>query len=382
MNNVSSTNQKTNLISQAMKMVSNMNDNFAATILFVVLILLIIFVLIYYFYIRNLLRKECTYMDTMYGSVDGYIKSMNPNDPNCQYTLKDYYIKSAYNCCSGGSYKNDYVSTCVLKDLLKQGVRGLDFEIYSINDNPVVATSTEDSFYIKETYNYVNFTDVMNVITSYAFANGTAPNSKDPILFHLRIKSNNQNMYTNLAKIFKKYDTYFLGSQYSFENHGDNIGDKKILDLTGKIIVIVDRSNTAFMENKSFYEFVNMTSNSMFMRALRYYDIKNTPDLVELQGYNKKSMSIAMPDKGTNPENMSPIVCRETGCQMIAMRYQVFDTNLQENIMFFDNAGYAFVLKPERLRFIPTKIPAPTPQNPALSYQTRTVQSDYYKFDI
>lgn len=381
MNN-SSTNQKTNLISQAMNMVSNMNDNFAATILFVVLILLIICVLIYYFYIRNLLTKECSSMDTMYGSVDGYIKSMNPNDPNCQYTLKDYYIKSAYNCCSGGSYKNDYVSTCVLKDLLKQGVRGLDFEIYSINDNPVVATSTEDSFYIKETYNYVNFTDVMNVITSYAFANGTAPNSKDPILFHLRIKSNNQNMYSNLAKIFKKYDTYFLGSQYSFENHGNNIGDAKILDLSSKIIVIVDRSNTAFMENKSFYEYVNMTSNSMFMRALRYYDVKNTPDIVELQGYNKKSMSIAMPDKGSNPENMSPIVCRETGCQMIAMRYQVFDTNLQENIMFFDNAGYAFVLKPERLRFIPTKIPAPTPQNPALSYQTRTVQSDYYKFDI
>lgn len=381
MNNVSS-NQKTNLISQAMNMVSNMNDNFAATILFVILILLIICVLIYYFYIRNLLTNECKSISSMYGSVDGYIKSMNPNDPNCQYTLKDYYIKSAYNCCSGGSYKNDYVSTCVLKDLLKQGVRGLDFEIYSINDNPVVATSTEDSFYIKETYNYVNFTDVMNVITSYAFANGTAPNSKDPILFHLRIKSNNQNMYSNLAKIFKKYDTYFLGSQYSFENHGDNIGDKKILDLTGKIIVIVDRSNTAFMENKSFYEFVNMTSNSMFMRALRYYDVKNTPDIVELQGYNKKSMSIAMPDKGSNPENMSPIVCRETGCQMIAMRYQVFDTNLQENIMFFDNAGYAFVLKPERLRFTPTKIPAPTPQNPALSYQTRTVQSDYYKFDI
>ena len=375
-------NNKTNLISQSMKMISNMNDNFSATILFVVLILLVICVLIYYFYIRNLLTSECSHMDTMYGSIDGYIKSLNSNDPNCQYTLKDYYIKSAYNCCSGGSYKNDYVSTCALKDLLKQGVRGLDFEIYSINDNPVVATSTEDSFYIKETYNYIAFSEVMNVIINYAFANGTAPNSKDPILFHLRIKSNNQSMYTNLAKIFKKYDSYFLGPEYSFENHGNNIGDKKVLDLSGKIIVIVDKLNNSFMENKDFYEYVNMTSNSMFMRALRYYDVKNTPDIVELQNYNKKNMSIAMPDKGSNPQNMSPIVCRETGCQMIAMRYQVFDSNLQENIMFFDNSGYAFVLKPEKLRFIPTTIPNPTPQNPALSYQTRTIQSDYYKFNM
>jgi len=382
MNTISSTNQKTNLISQAMNMVSNMNDNFAAMILFVILILIVICVLIYYLYIRNLLSKECAYMDTMYGKVDGYIKSMNPNDPDCQYTLKEYYIKSAYNCCNGGGYKNDYVSTCVLKDLLKQGVRGLDFEVYSINDNPVVASSTEDSFYIKETYNYIGFDEIMNIITNYAFANGTAPNSKDPILFHLRIKSNNQAMYTNLAKIFKNHERYFLGPQYSFENHGNNIGDKKIMEMSGKIIVIVDRSNQAFMENKSFYEFVNMTSNSMFMRALRYYDVRNTPDIVELQGYNKKNMSIAMPDKGSDPINMSTIICKETGCQMIAMRYQLFDTNLQENILFFDTHGYAFVLKPQRLRFIPTTIPNPTPQNPALSYQTRTIQSDYYKFNI
>lgn len=380
MNN--SVNQKTNLLSQAMKMVTNMNDNFSAMFLFIILILIVIFILIYYFYMRNLLSRECTFMDNIYGSVDGYIKSLNENDPNCQNTLKDYYVKTAYNCCSGGSYKNDYVSTCVLKDLLKQGIRGLDFEIYSINDVPVVATSTEDSFYIKETYNYVGFDEIMNIIINYAFANGTAPNSKDPILFHLRIRSNNQSMYTNLAKIFKQYDSYFLGPEYSFENNGNNIGDKKIMELSNKIIVIVDKINNAFMENTDFYEYVNLTSNSMFMRALRYYDIKNTPDLVELQNYNKKNMSIAMPDKGSNPENMSAIVCREAGCQMIAMRYQTVDTNLQENIMFFDNAGYAFVLKPDRLRYFPTIIPNPTPQNPALSYQTRTVQSDYYKFDI
>ncbi len=380
MNN--SVNQKTNLLSQAMKMVTNMNDNFSAMFLFIILILIVIFILIYYFYMRNLLSRECTFMDNIYGSVDGYIKSLNENDPNCQNTLKDYYVKTAYNCCSGGSYKNDYVSTCVLKDLLKQGIRGLDFEIYSINDVPVVATSTEDSFYIKETYNYVGFEEIMNIIINYAFANGTAPNSKDPILFHLRMRSNNQSMYTNLAKIFKQYDSYFLGPEYSFENNGNNIGDKKIMELSNKIIVIVDKINNAFMENTDFYEYVNLTSNSMFMRALRYYDIKNTPDLVELQNYNKKNMSIAMPDKGSNPENMSAIVCREAGCQMIAMRYQTVDTNLQENIMFFDNAGYAFVLKPDRLRYFPTIIPNPTPQNPALSYQTRTVQSDYYKFDI
>ena len=64
-----------------------------------------------------------------------YLRFGRPAVPNFQYTLKDYYIKSAYNACSGGDYKNDYVDLCVMKDLLKQGVRGLDFEIFSIEES-------------------------------------------------------------------------------------------------------------------------------------------------------------------------------------------------------------------------------------------------------
>ena len=52
----------------------------------------------------------------------------------------------------------------------------------------------------------------------------------------------------------------------------------------------------------------------------------------------------------------------------------------EENKTFFDNCGYAFCLKPENLRFKPVVIPTPTPQNPALSYATRDVKTDYYNF--
>ena len=48
----------------------------------------------------------------------------------------------------------------------------------------------------------------------------------------------------------------------------------------------------------------------------------------------------------------------------------------------FNQAGYAFALKPANLRYIPVTIPAPTPQNPALSYQKRTITSDYYSFSV
>jgi hypothetical protein len=321
-------------------------------------------------------------MTNIYGTLDGHLRSINPSDPNCKYNLNDYYIKTAYNCCSGGSYKNDFVSICNLKNVLKQGVRGLDFEIYSINDKPVVATSTEEEYYIKETFNSVDFSEVMSTIVNYAFSGSTAPNPEDPIIIHLRIKSTNQKMYENFANILESYDKFLLGKEFSFESHGTNLGFTPIIQLRGKIIIIVDRINTAFLDNKHFYEFINLTSNSIFMRALNYYDIKYTPDLNELQEYNKKCMTIAMPDKGVNPVNPNGIVTRESGCQLLAMRYEYIDNYLEENTAMFDECGYAFCLKPERLRYIPVTNPDPTPQDPALSYATRTFSADYYSFDI
>ena len=50
--------------------------------------------------------------------------------------------------------------------------------------------------------------------------------------------------------------------------------------------------------------------------------------------------------------------------------------------MVFDLTGYAFVLKPEALRYVIVTIDAPPPQNPDLSYATRTISSDYYSFEI
>lgn len=363
-----------------------LKENFASLFIFILILMIVIGTLIYYFYMRNLVSKECSRMDALYSALDTKIHSLNSNDPNCKYNLRDYYIKTAYNCCSAGAYKNDFVSICALKDVLRQGVRGLDFEIYSIADNPVVATSTVPNYYIKETYNYVNFADVMNIVSNYAFSQSTSPNPQDPIIFHMRIMSNNQKMFDKLAEIFKQYDSLFLGPEYSFENEKNNtkqnLGTTPILSLSNKIIVIVDNTNKSFASNPAFYEYVNLTSNSIFMRALHYYDVKNTPDITELQEYNKQNMTISMPEVSATPVNPNAIICRETGCQMIGMCYQLNDVFLQENNQFFDNNGYAFVLKPENLRYAEVTIPAPTQPNPALSYQTRTVSSEYYSFNI
>jgi len=371
-----------NPLNSAISSISNMKEDFVSNMILGFILLLVILIIVYIIYLTKLSSKECDYMNDIYSTLDGNIRSINSSDPDCSGNLNEYYVKTAYNSCSGGSYKNDVVNICNLKAVLKQGVRGLDFEVYSIDDKPVVATSTSDNYYIKETYNSVDFNDVMNTIQNYAFSASTAPNPTDPILIHLRFMSNNQNMYTNLANLLKSYDTILLGKEYSYEMAGHNLGGEPLLNFMNKVILIFDRSNTAFLENKDLMEYVNMTSNSIFMRAYSYYDVKNNPDLDELREYNKRNMTIVFPDSGSNPDNPNGVLSRDAGCQMVAMRYQTVDNYLLQNTMFFDNCGYAFCLKPENLRYKPVTIPNPTPQDPALSYATRNVTTDFYSFDF
>ena len=368
--------QPTDYLSKLQSLDEDFQSYMIMTFIFIILIIFIGYMI----YLSKLESRECDYMNNLYSSVNGNIRPISDNDPDCKFNLYGYYIKTAYNACSGYSYKNDFVNICNLKAVLKEGVRCLDFEIYSVNNEPVVATSTSDDYYVKETFNSVNFGSVMDTINNYAFAGGTCPNSTDPILIHLRIKSNHQDMYTKLADIFKSYDNIMLGKEYSFENSGKNLGSMPLLNFKNKLILIVDRSNNAFLENKQFLEYVNLTSNSVFMRGYDYYGVKNNPDTQELTDYNRRGMTIVFPDNGVNPANPSASLCRAYGCQMVAMRYQLVDNLLMENALFFDRAGYAFSLKPEALRYIPVTIPEPTPQNPEYSYSTRDVATDYYSF--
>jgi len=55
---------------------------------------------------------------------------------------------------------------------------------------------------------------------------------------------------------------------------------------------------------------------------------------------------------------------------------------VEENDVFFDEFWYAFALKPEPLRYKEIVVETPPPQDPKLSYATRTISSDFYKFDV
>ena len=327
-------------------------------------------------------KSNCTNMNDLYQDFPK-LSSINTNNADYQHNLRDYYIKTAYNACSAGQFKNDFVNVCALKNNIRQGCRCLDFEIYSVNNEPVIAVSSVDDFTVKETFNVVSFADAMAVIRDYAFSGGTCPNSGDPLIIHLRIMSNNKDIYKTMAdQLETDLGTKLLGPAYSYENHGKNIGSQPIKDFLGKVIISADKSNPLFEDTK-LDEYINIASNSIFMRALRYSnDVKYAPDIDELIEFNKKNMSICLPDISASDTNYQPSTVMQCGVQMVGMCMQNFDTNMEYYDIYFDSVGSAFALKPVALRYIPVTIPNPTAAPESNSYQDRAVGTDFYNFSI
>lgn len=329
----------------------------------------------------SLRSRKCAELGSLYKDFPK-ISSFNPSSSDFGLTFKDYYIKTAYNACSIGNFKNSFVDLCALKEVIRQGYRGLDFEVYSVDNEPVVSTSAVDSYDVKQTYNAIPFKEVCSTIADYAFSGSACPNPNDPVIVHLRIMSANTIIYKKMADaIYNELENRVLGKKYSYENNGRNLGDVKLADLSQKVVIIVDRSNQTF-EGTELDEYVNIASNSTFMQCLRYDEVRYAPDMQELIEYNKKQMSITLPNLSDADTNPSASLAMKYGCQMVAMSAQNYDANLEFYDRFFDDAGTAFVLKPADLRFIPVTVAMPNAPPPQYSFKSRDVSTDYYSFKV
>ena len=354
----------------------------------IIIIGLLIFSSIYYIHSKlNLNKINCLNLRKIY-TTSPKLNSITNNPNFNKHCLRDFYIKTAYNCCCGGEFKNDYVNLCALSTCISQGARCLDFEIYSIDDKPVVAASSVDDYSIKETYNSIPIKDVFNTIVKEAFSSGNCPNFNDPLIIHFRIMSNNCKMYDNLANIISnmyEFNSKTLGKKYSYEFKDDNSGSKNlgalpISNFEKKIIIAVDGTNPLYQHTK-LDEYINIASGSAFLHLMRFRDVKYTQDLT-LTDFNKKNMTIVLPNVGIDDSNPNFNISRQYGCQFIGMSFQNYDINLEHYNEFFDSNKAAFVLKPKNLRFIPLTIPKPPPQNPKYSYKTRPIKSDFYSYKI
>lgn len=342
----------------------------------------ILFLMIYWIQRKLTLQKRN--INRMKGNYQEFplISNMNSSNDNNNHDLRDYYIKTAYNCCATGGFKHDFVAIEALKTCLRQGVRCLDFQIYSVDNKPVIAVSPESEFNVKGSYNSIPFSSAMSVISDYAFSGSTCPCPDDPLIVHFRIMTKNMSILDKMSQdLSSTLNRRLLGKRFSYENGGENTGTIPIQSLKNKVVVIVDKS-LANPSKTKLDEYVNLASNSMFMRSIRYRDVKFTPDMQELIDFNKKNMTICLPDLGDNPKNPSSSLAMKYGCQFVAMSFQKLDSKMVYYNKLFDEEGSSFILKPEPLRFKPTTITIPGPPPEEYSYAEREIKSDYYNFKM
>ena len=85
-------------------------------------------------------------------------------------------------------------------------------------------------------------------------------------------------------------------------------------------------------------------------------------------------MTFEIPNNTYNPNCPDSSGARKLGIQCVGMRYNSTNTtNLINNEDFFDFEGYAFVLKPLELRYVPTTYTSTTPLGPEASFNPRTI---------
>ena len=343
-----------------------------------VVVIFILFSLMSWIY--TTLNKEnaaCDKLDKMYREQNPFISNSylnngsqikrkgdyqdNEDDKDYICILRNYYIKAAYNCCCGDGYKNNFVNLCALKKCIAQGARCLDFEIYSYNNEPIVAASTANNNSIKETYNYLKLTDVFDELNASVF-NGKTASANDPMILHLRIMSENATIYDLIAKYIVSHLTTggdnLLPLKYSIQDaeyegkNGDELLQMRITNLYQKYIIAVHTNHKTILENSRLARFVNFKSGYNKFQLFRYNQMSasssNNPLIINA---SKTGLFMVIPSINNSIVNYDYLIPLSNGCQIIAMKFQNMDNNLiSYNEFFKGKGGHPYVLKPDNLK--------------------------------
>merc|ERR1712216_270250 len=86
-------------------------------------ILISLIVMLFLIYIVNKITlnySNCLTLKNLYTTPPN-ITNIDFENNDYSHQLRDYYVKSSYNSCCSGHFKNDYVSICALENVLKNG---------------------------------------------------------------------------------------------------------------------------------------------------------------------------------------------------------------------------------------------------------------------
>jgi len=265
--------------------------------------------------------------------------------------LINYHVKSAYNCCCGDGYKNNFVALCALEKCIANGCRFLDFEIYSYNNEPIVAASTANSNYIKETYNSLLLEEVLLTIKEKAF-NLTSTNcANDPLILNFRVMSTNLVMLKKMGDIIEKY----LGDGdgvFTIETRKEEtLIFAQMEELYRKVIIICEFNPLPSIidtnaDLSKLKDYVNLKAKGLNCNTFRYNQIASKKGSVSFIETTKTKYTIVLPNLDNSIINFDPALSFDSGCHAICMKHQNMDNNLLGyNALFKAKQNYSWFKK-------------------------------------
>jgi hypothetical protein len=251
--------------------------------------------------------------------------------------LRQTFIKTAYNCCCTGDFKNDYVDTCALLNCAKQGVRALDFTIYSVHGKPVIAASTLLSKKYKEMYNYLPFSKTMSQVKQM-FLHDTAncTNVTDPLFLIFRIQSANTPIYNQMGDALQSIFGYGNASGTKFFKPSTNnpLDNEMVSNLIGKVIVIVDITGLRGYENSTLSPITALAFGTIDNQVYRESDAFDLLD----SGIDPNALHL----NALYPDFNAKSINYDFNTVGIKQKFQFIGMNFQQNDVYLQNYNNFF----------------------------------------
>ena len=309
--------------------------------------MVILFMLIYISNKLNLKNKNCFDLSKQSNTTVQKTAEIDMHAP-----LNQYFIKTAYNCCCVGNFKNDYVDVCSLKNCASYGVRALDFQIYSLNNKPIVSASSVESTQYKEIYNYMTFYDTMNYVRKFFIDDGTNANFKDPLFLIFRLYTTNEAIYDMMAQVLNQIYGYTsaMGNMiYTLDSSNNaSLDTTPLAELMKRVVIIVDptHGNKTGFANSRLSNFTSMvTGISMNNQIYRESNLLGVVAVNRTNGYTtdvSNNLCILYPDLQANKNNYDFVTSGIFNhLSFIGMNFQYKDQFLiQYNTKFFHSCAF------------------------------------------
>jgi hypothetical protein len=250
-------------------------------------------------------------------------------------SLNKVYVKTAYNCCCAGEFKNDYVDTCALVNCAKQGVRALDFTVFSLRDEPVVSASSYNSPLYKEQYNSLPFAEVIQQVKrSFLLDSMNCPNTTDPLFLILRIQSRHKKIYDKMADIIQaSFGSGNVAGNLLFTDM-NQMNRATIKQFIGKVLIMVDTTGLSGYESSTLSKLSVVNFGNLENRIIR------AKDVYDENRRSRSPLTILYPNLQTSSDNYDFTLGLPLGIQFIGLNFQTKDRYLDAYNAFFAEAAF------------------------------------------